>query len=778
MRDAAASYNLPGVPFTFRELITPQYDSHATDRRQAWTNWVGDHADYDGERIRHTPTTKEELVGSVVSMAEDEGAIRAVGSGHSHSNAPAPQYHFIDLNPGFNSGDVEYTTPKGLNDVLDHNGWLRDDLSNAERSHLKRVEAGILLRRLNRYVLHENDLALKNMGSFDGQTIAGAVNTSTHGTGIDLPAVSDAVKSVEIAVVPKSASGDPVVRLYRIEPDEERAITDREKFEADTGDHRMELIQNDDIFHSVVVGYGCLGVVYGYTLEVREDYWLREESDLVDWSTLKTRLGRSAAQVRQFNSQGRHTQILLNTAAVQSEPKNTIDYHEVDQDPLCLVRRHYDLGNPGYIAPSTHDGRWPPERKGTGGQDTLRSLLNKPHPLKPNRDRAMQVHRRFFHPEAEKKPFVGDRSESAWYVALRRVPDEGDGGNEYYEPEAPLPTPTTEVAVPLENLVDAVDAVLEKVVEIKQEEPIPNKKADGEGLNVYFPVPIGIRFTAESEHFLSPEFERTSAMIELPIPVNDGVTKAALSPKIPSLTQRELREYVVEPALTRIERLLVEEFDGRPHMGKQNTMHSGELDAKYPYFDASGTVGSDTPDLGWYQLYEHFNAFGTFDNKFTDQLDLAGFTPDEPTPSDPIGMYNPPSPVGPPEGSDGSGSGGSTSSGNSGGDQGTGSEQNAEGPGGDGESGGDGGSGGGGVTIEVETPGFGALTGAAGIGGAAWWLHSRGHDVDVTDDEAATGRHAAERDEGSSSRDAQSADDDDQSAAQNERATDDPEGRE
>ncbi|MFC3958064.1 FAD-binding protein [Halovivax cerinus] len=704
MRDSATAYNLPGVPVTFRELITPQYQSHAEDRRQAWTNWVGDHADYDGNRIRHTPTTKEEVVGAVVSMAEDGGEIRAVGSGHSHSNAPAPKYHFIDLNPGFNSGDVEFTTPKGLNDVLDHGGWLRDDLDRSERRHLKRVEAGILLRRLNRYVLHENGLGLKNMGSFDGQTLAGAVNTSTHGTGIDLKAVSDAVRSVEIAVVPESASGDPVVRLYRIEPDEEDAITDREKFEADTGDHRMELIQNDDIFHSVVVGYGCMGVVYGYTLEVRDDYWLREESDLVDWSTLKDQLGRTASSVEQFAGQSRHTQILLNTAAVQSEPKNTIDYHEVDQDPLCLVRRHGYLGQPGYIPPTTHDGRWPPERKGTGGQDALRSLLNKPHPLKPNRDRAMQVHRRFFHPEAEKKPFVGDRTDSAWYVALRRLPDEGDGGNEYYEPEAPLPTPTTEVAVPLENLVDAVDAVLEKVVEIEQERPIPGKNADGEGLNVYFPVPIGIRFTAGTDHFLSPEFDRKSAMIELPMPVNDGKTKAALSPNIPSLTKEELREYVVEPALNQIERLLVTEFDGRPHMGKHNAMRSSELDTKYPYFDASGTTGPDEPDLGWYQLYEHFNAFGTFDNKFTDQLNLDGFTPDEPTPRDPIGAYNPPKPAGPPENSGGSESGDASA--------------------------GDG------------TPGFGALAGAAGVGAAAWWLNERAtggagpsDERDETDDE-------------------------------------------
>lgn len=705
MRRQAADNNLPYEPFTLRELITPQYEEiNTASGRTSWENWVGDYDDFDGNRIKHTPTNREELIGSVVSMAEDEGQIKAVGSGHSHSNAAAPDYHFVDCNPGENS--------TGLNDTLSHNDWLKDDVD--DRYH-KRIEAGMRLRRLNRYVLYENGYGLKNMGSFDGQTIAGAVNTSTHGTGINLAAISDSVASVEIATVPESESGDPIVRMYRIEPTD--GITDREAFEADTGKHETVLIQDDDIFNSVVVGYGSMGIVYAYTLEVVDKYWLREESTLMKWSTVKSKLGKTASSVEQFATKNdtRHLQILVNTAEAQLNKVLEFDEHNVDGDPICLVRRHYDIGFPGYAPTSDHDGRWPPERISRGFREFFKERGNNPHPLKSNDRRAQEMHNNFFHPEAEDKPFKSDNDESAYYVALRRIRDEGDGGNQYYKPDPPKPAPTAEVAVPLENLVDAVDDVLQEVQNMKQRREIPNKNADGEGRNVFFMIPMGLRFTDASEQFLSPEYDRRSAMVELPLLVNEGKTKATLSPNIPTLTQAELREYVVEPALGRVERMLYVDHDGRPHMGKHNNMDASQLDDRYEYFDASDNTAGDEPDIGWYQAYDYFNAFGTFDGAFTKELGIDSFTPAQSTDVDITETTESDARV--------SGGGSDDSGGSSGSDGSTGSG----------------------------TPGFGALAGAAGLGVGAWWLHNRTNvqiDPDE-DDELATTKSADEESEDS-----------------------------
>ena len=65
------------------------------------------------------------------------------------------------------------------------------------------------IAELNAY-LQGRELALPNMGGFDGQTVAGVISTSTHGSGIGFGPLSDFVRSLDIV-----AAGGTV---YRIEP--------------------------------------------------------------------------------------------------------------------------------------------------------------------------------------------------------------------------------------------------------------------------------------------------------------------------------------------------------------------------------------------------------------------------------------------------------------------------------------------------------------------------------------------------------------------------------
>jgi FAD-linked oxidoreductase len=58
-----------------------------------------------------------------------------------------------------------------------------------------RAQAGITLRQLNKE-LHAHGLALENMGDIDVQTLAGAVSTGTHGTGLDFGNLSTQVQAL------------------------------------------------------------------------------------------------------------------------------------------------------------------------------------------------------------------------------------------------------------------------------------------------------------------------------------------------------------------------------------------------------------------------------------------------------------------------------------------------------------------------------------------------------------------------------------------------------
>lgn len=630
----------PYIPFTLRELITPQYEVDVTSESEEWANWVYQHSE---NRTVYTPETRKQVIAAVVTKAQSDVEIRAVGSGHSHSNAPEPPEHYIDLNPG----DPESAENNGLNDVLingpDENRkykWLKGD---RDHEYLHRLHAGVTIRRLNRHVLHPNGYALENMGSFDGQTLAGAINTSTHGTGVTLSSVADAVESVEIVTVPESESGDPIVRAYRIEPSD--GITDRESFEEDVDQHRTALIQDDDVFKSTVVGYGCMGVAVAYTMRVRDSYWLREETRLLTWETLVSELEDGNGEVTDesvenflTNDGCRHTQILLNLPADQllrrryfyTHVGHGSRLHERPGNPICLVKRHYEVPDDeiprkpeGFpITDSRTDSRWPPERP----PQTARYLSKdiEIHPLARNTNKAILLHRGFFHGADTDSPFIGGGKKTGWYVALRRLRDGGgEDASEHYHPEPPEPpAPTTEVGVELGNIVDAVNAARKKVFEISQEEPVSGKPFT-KGQNVFFPAPMGIRFTAPSEHYLSPEYERKTAMLEVPMPIY--AVDPVLAQGLPRLTFRENRDQVILPALSQLHNDLVftggpddHEFDARPHMGKHNEIGKGWLDANYDRFRSDGD-----DETAWMDVYRRFNAFGTFDNKFTDQLGIS-----------------------------------------------------------------------------------------------------------------------------------------------------------
>lgn len=603
-----------GFPNCIREIVTPSGNWllwNTDEVERGWKNWVGGYENNEAQKIDDLQST-DELKNLIEYAAKNDKKVRAVGSGHSHSEAAKP--------------DKTFTNIKSFSGKLDQK-WIRKSSdsfwskSGINRSHLVRLGAGTILRDLNRNILTEKGLGLPNMGAWDGQTLAGAINTSTHGTGLNLGTLADLVQSVEIATVVESEheKGIPYVRLLRVEPSE--GITDPTKFAKDTSKHSMGLIQNDELFRSIVVGYGCMGIVYAYTLEVRESYWLEEESELMDWNTLKSKLSPSASEnkaeaVENFITKDhtRHFHFLLNVAADQV-PDNRIknDEHEGPNNPACLVYRHKitqpkdEPSNWGKEPFQRYDSRWPPERRKTSTRDFLKVIGNKPHPLKPNKGKAKQLHNNFFSIEADKAPFVKKRTKTAWYIALRRLRDR-DKPN----PRPPsIPATTTEVAIPLDQLVDAIDAVRDKIADIKQENPIPNKSADGQGRKVFFMVPMGVRFTDSSDQFFSPEFGRKTAMIEIPIPVSEGKTKANLRTNVPTLTQDELREHVAEPALEKIEDVLVKEFNGRPHMGKHNSINANSSRRYmrpqhiYPKYDE------------WKTAFNYFNKFGTFESEFS-----------------------------------------------------------------------------------------------------------------------------------------------------------------
>jgi L-gulono-1,4-lactone dehydrogenase len=139
--------------------------------RAMWTNWAGD------ERCQPAVVERPGAVGEVVGAVERAVAagrcVRVAGSGHSFTGAALTDGALLSL---------------------DRIGALLDA---DPATGLVRVEAGITLHALSQ-ALAEHGLALPNLGDVDAQSIAGAISTATHGTGVTLPNLSAQVRALRL----------------------------------------------------------------------------------------------------------------------------------------------------------------------------------------------------------------------------------------------------------------------------------------------------------------------------------------------------------------------------------------------------------------------------------------------------------------------------------------------------------------------------------------------------------------------------------------------------
>lgn len=224
-----------------------------------WANCIGNQVCTPAQIP--TPEGLDDLVTIVTDAASAGLGVRVVGSGHSFSDVAVSSGVLID--------------PQFLTAVLTVDGSVLRDPAGA--ATLFCVESGIGVAALND-ALADRNLALVNMGAYNGQTIIGAISTGTHGTGVGLGPLASAVAS--LVMVGQDGT------VYQIEP--AAGITDPTAFQ--TRYPTITLVQNDDWFQSVVVSMGCLGVVYSLTLQVMGAYLLEENRVASTWETMKPQL--------------------------------------------------------------------------------------------------------------------------------------------------------------------------------------------------------------------------------------------------------------------------------------------------------------------------------------------------------------------------------------------------------------------------------------------------------------------------------------------------------
>ena len=175
-----------------------------------WANWAGNQQ-VDGVSL-FMPRSEEELQ-QVMQFAETNNTrVKVVGSGHSFTAIALAESVLIDL--------MNYDSVIAI-----------DKIANTVT-----VQSGIQLSKLNLF-LHSNGKAMQNLGDIAYQTIAGAISTSTHGTGVNFTGIANQVVALRLVL-------------------------------ADSSVVECSAISNSELFECARVGLGALGIISTVTLQV------------------------------------------------------------------------------------------------------------------------------------------------------------------------------------------------------------------------------------------------------------------------------------------------------------------------------------------------------------------------------------------------------------------------------------------------------------------------------------------------------------------------------
>jgi L-gulono-1,4-lactone dehydrogenase len=205
-----------------------------------WRNWAGNQVATPGRVL--TPRSPDEVAEAV--RAADGLTVRMAGTGHSFTGAALT--------------DGVLLRPEGLTELR----------SVDTATGLVTASAGMTLRDFNEH-LARNGLALANMGDIQEQTLAGATQTATHGTGRDAAGLVSQIAGLEMVL----ADGTLVTCSREERP---------------------------DLFDAARAGLGALGIVTAITWQTVPAFTLEAREEPMAWDAVLEGLDDFAAANEHF----------------------------------------------------------------------------------------------------------------------------------------------------------------------------------------------------------------------------------------------------------------------------------------------------------------------------------------------------------------------------------------------------------------------------------------------------------------------------------------------
>ena len=245
--------------------------------------------------------------------------LRAVGAGWSLSEAAVTDGWLLNTQP------LDFTFR------LDRQ--IVSAAAQDRTAHLRFVQCGVGMAQLSA-LLRQEGQSLQTSGASNGQTLAGAVSTGTHGAALDVGAVQDMVCGLHL--IPDAARSVWLERASR------PIITPA--FAAALG---AELQRDDGLFEAALVSFGSFGIIHGLLIETEPLFLLetyRQRLPLTDalWQAI-SRLTFDVPELPHPGERPYHFQVVCNPHDMAGGAYVTIMYKRPYRDdytppPLTLGR--------------------------------------------------------------------------------------------------------------------------------------------------------------------------------------------------------------------------------------------------------------------------------------------------------------------------------------------------------------------------------------------------------------------------------------------------------
>ncbi len=504
----------------------------------------------------YKPTTQADLK-NIILEAENQGVmVRAVGKGHSFSDVANATDFLVDMLNVKKELDLETNTFK----------------ANTNTETLYRCEAGMMVEDLNEN-LDKKGLCIPCMAAFDQETIYGAIATSTHGTGIRVESMPEMVRSLDIL----AKNG----KIYRLEPAD--GITDPTTFSA--SHPNITLLQDDDKFYSTVVGFGLMGIVYSVLLRVDKMYYMKQTLWMSTWTKVKplledgslfTMIDADGNQVKK-DANGKYPttrmQVFVNPYKLKSKWTSVEDNTCVVQVQVNITKEEFENDKSAESQKDSKIADFVEDILSNGQKGTHVATMKGLDKVNNIEDFSAEFLLHFLNKHPQMSPIINE-------IALLGVlSGSGKIGKGYVVMnQGKLAFKNAGYSAEPGFNIDNGDY-------LKGFDEILRTLAVSEKSDAYLTAPLCLRFTNKNKFYLSPEYNSTTCMIEIPMLI--GTTGG-----------KEL--------LDRMQHNLIK-FGARPHWGKICNMINGKDVVKQMY-----------PKLETFvETVDYFNPDGTFDSIFS-----------------------------------------------------------------------------------------------------------------------------------------------------------------